>query len=77
MHTLGNLTLLTDSLNISSSNKSFLEKREKLEEHTGLFLNKWFLKKEAWNESHIKERSEAMADLAIPIWPSIASEPSL
>ena len=72
LHTLGNLTLLTGSLNISSSNKGFLEKRSKLEEHTGLFLNKWFLKKENWNEAHIRERGETLADMALTIWPSIS-----
>ena len=61
-----------DSLNISSSNKGFLEKRSKLEEHTGLFLNKWFLKKENWNEAHIRERGETLADMALIIWPSIS-----
>ena len=60
LHTLGNLTLLTDILNISSGNKGFLEKREKLERHTGLFLNKWFLKKNSWHETYIRERSEAL-----------------
>lgn len=68
LHTLGNLTLLTGSLNISSSNKGFLEKRAKLEEHTGLFLNKWFLMREKWSESEIRERGENLADLALDIW---------
>ena len=71
LHTLGNLTLLTDVLNISSGNKGFLEKCEKLEEHTGLFLNKWFLKKNSWHETHIGERSEALAAMAVEIWPSL------
>ena len=71
LHTLGNLTLLTNVLNISSGNKGFLEKRKKFEEHTGLFLNKWFLKKESWHETHIRERSEALADMATEIWPSL------
>lgn len=71
LHTLGNLTLLTSGLNISSGNKGFLEKREKLEEHTGLFLNKWFLKKHGWSESDIRERSEAFANMAVTIWPSL------
>lgn len=71
LHTLGNLTLLTDVLNISSGNKGFLEKREKLEEHTGLFLNKWLLKKKSWHETHIRERSEALAVLALKIWPPL------
>lgn len=69
LHTLGNLTLLTDSLNISAGNKSFMEKRAKLEDHTGLFLNKWFLKKDKWNETAIKERGEALANFSVNIWP--------
>ncbi len=68
LHTLGNLTLLTESLNISAGNKGFLEKRKKLEEHTGLFLNKWFLKIDSWHEEEIRKRSEALADMAVKIW---------
>ena len=71
LHTLGNLTLLTRGLNISSGNKSFSEKRRRLEEHTGLFLNKWFLKKDSWHERYIKERSEALAAMAVRIWPPL------
>ena len=72
LHTLGNLTLMSGSLNISSGNKSFMEKREKLDEHTGLFLNKWFLKKDNWNEACIRERGEALAEMALAIWPSVS-----
>lgn len=75
LHTLGNLTLLTDALNISSSNKGFLEKRDKLENHTGLFLNKWFLKMGDWNETRIRERGEALAEKALSIWPSLVESP--
>lgn len=71
LHTIGNLTLLTDSLNRSVGNKGFAEKREKLEEHTGLFLNKWFLKREIWDESTIRERGEDLSDKALAIWPSL------
>lgn len=71
LHTLGNLTLLTSALNISSGNKSFRSKRDKLEEHTGLFLNKWFLKKEEWTETQILERGGALADLSVTIWPGL------
>ena len=74
LHTLGNLTLITDSLNISSGNKSFAEKKEKLAENTGLFLNKWFAKKEEWNELHIKERGEELADKALGIWVALPSK---
>ena len=71
LHTLGNLTLLTDTLNISSGNKGFLEKRGKLEKHTGLFLNKWFLKMDSWDEGQIRKRSKALADMAVNIWPAL------
>lgn len=56
---------------LSSGNKSFFQKREKLEEHTGLFLNKWFLKKESWHETGIMERSTSLSKLAVEIWPSL------
>ncbi len=71
LDTLGNLTLLTSGLNISSGNKGFLEKRKKLEKHTGLFLNKWFLDKNSWHETQIRERGAALAEMAVSIWPAL------
>ena len=67
-HTLGNLTLLTGSLNISSGNSSFIEKRAKFEEHSGLFLNKWFLRFDKWTEKEIRERGEELARMSRDIW---------
>lgn len=66
--TLGNLTLISSGLNISSSNKSFLEKKNKFAEHTGLFLNKWFAEHEKWDEGKIHERGEYFASIAKDIW---------
>ncbi|GGE05311.1 Protein of unknown function [Gemmobacter megaterium] len=71
VQTLGNLTLVTGGLNISAGNKGFVEKRAKLEEHTGLFLNKWFLKQKNWNESTIAGRGEALTDMAVRIWSAL------
>ena len=71
LHTLGNLTLLSGRLNISSGNRSFAKKKLKFNEHTGLFLNKWFAKKSIWTEAEIRERGEHLADLAIQIWPGL------
>ncbi|UFE99230.1 DUF262 domain-containing protein [Pseudosulfitobacter pseudonitzschiae] len=68
LHTLGNLTLITGGLNISSGNKSFAEKKAKFAEHTGLFLNKWFVNKEAWAEGDIRQRGEHLALAAPKIW---------
>jgi hypothetical protein len=71
LHSLGNLTLITGGLNISSGNRCFLEKRAKYEEHTGLFLNKWFAKKKSWSEKDILDRGEFLAEKALQLWPGI------
>jgi hypothetical protein len=71
LHSLGNLTLITAPLNISSGNRSFAEKRAKFDEHTGLFLNKWFSQKQGWSEKDILERGEALAEKALVIWPGL------
>lgn len=68
VNSLGNLTLLTRSLNSSSGNSGFTKKKEKFEEHTGLFLNKWFMNKDQWTETEISERSERLAEMAAKIW---------
>lgn len=71
LDTLGNLTLITGGLNISAGNKSFSEKKLKFAEHTGLFLNKWFVSRATWDESDITQRGEHLATLAASIWPHI------
>lgn len=73
VNTLGNLTLLSESLNRSAGNKSFPEKREKFLEHTGLFLTKWFSTRDCWTEADIRERGEHLATLAIRIWPELGA----
>lgn len=73
LHTLGNLTLITGALNISSGNKGFAQKREKFDEHTSLFLNKWFAKRDSWTEADIQERGEHLAEKALVIWPGLGA----
>ena len=73
LHSLGNLTLITGALNISSGNKCFAEKREKYAQHTSLFLNKWFVKKTGWTEADIRERGEHLAEKAVAIWPGLSN----
>ena len=68
LHTLGNLTLLTGGLNISSGKKGFGEKKAKFADHSGLFLNKWFNDKSQWTEKEIGERGEHLADPAVARW---------
>ncbi len=73
VNSLGNLTLITGALNISAGNRGFDEKKDKFAEHTGLFLNKWFVSRDAWNEDDIRERGERLSDLAAQIWPNLES----
>ncbi|PAX07573.1 DUF262 domain-containing protein [Sphingomonas lenta] len=68
IHTLGNLTLTTDRLNISLGNGMFEEKRAKLDASL-LALNKWFASRGEWNEAAIEERSAELAERAVTIWP--------
>lgn len=68
-HSLGNLTLVSNGLNISAGNKGYSEKREKYEEHASLYLMKWFAKKDSWSEKDIAERGSHLASLAVKTWP--------
>jgi hypothetical protein len=69
LHTIGNLTLLTDSLNPSVSNSAWLSKRPEILKHSKLNLNRYFQDKEIWNEAEIFNRSRVLFDLAVKIWP--------
>lgn len=76
IHTLGNLTLITGSLNPSLSNASWEEKRPELVKYSKLNLNRYFhpvqeghddLQK--WDEEAIQVRGEKIIDLSKDIWP--------
>lgn len=74
IHTLGNLTLLTHKLNSKQSNGPWLGKpgkREGLEEHDVLFLNRELLKKagDKWTDDAIALRTKELTEAIIQIWP--------
>lgn len=74
LHTLGNLTLLTGKLNSKVSNGPWLGmggKREALEAHDVLLLNREFLKKagDSWTEEGIRTRTREMTECILQIWP--------
>jgi hypothetical protein len=73
IHTFGNLTLATSSLNSTMSNHSWDDKREHLTENSVLHLNKRVLARaeeaEAWNEDTIRTRGEELFERARSIWP--------
>ena len=70
IHTLGNLTITTSELNITMRNEEFSKKKDLLEKHSRLLLNKRIAEKQKWDEDEIEKRGNQLADLAIKIWPS-------
>jgi hypothetical protein len=74
IHTLGNLTLLTGKLNSKVSNGPWLGKggkREGLEGHDVLILNRELLKKAGhqWTHEAIRRRTQELTEIIIQIWP--------
>lgn len=80
LHGIGNLTLVSGSLNPSLSNAPWvppadrpdaLNKLSALQEHTRLQLNVRLLQRwaEQWNEATIEERALALFEQATVIWP--------
>ena len=74
VHTIGNLTLVTQKLNSSLSNAAWEQKRNGLREHSVLLLNNELMSQSSWNEEIIRCRSRRMADLVSELWPGPDSE---
>lgn len=71
VHRLGNLTLLTKSLNSKASNGPWSKKRDELANHDTLLLNSRLLKAlgdSEWDEKHIDARTQTMIDVLLSIW---------
>lgn len=73
VHTIGNLTLVTGSLNSTLSNGPWAVKRRHLLEHSALTLNR--VLPEYWDVDRIVERSQFLADVAVRLWPRPAPAP--
>ncbi|MEO9249125.1 DUF262 domain-containing protein [Citricoccus nitrophenolicus] len=72
VHRLGNLTLLTSSLNSKVSNSAWNVKREALREHDTLLLNSRLLSQtdeSGWSEDTIDARSGQLIDVLLKVWP--------
>ena len=68
VYTYGNLTLLTNRLNPSVSNRGWKEKRQAIADNSRLALNRGLVDKEVWDEEAIEERAKSLAKIAIDIW---------
>jgi alkylated DNA nucleotide flippase Atl1 len=70
VHRLGNLTLLTKSMNAAVSNGPWSAKREKLAKHDVFLMNRTFLDPETtWDEPTIDARTEEMTRALLATWP--------
>lgn len=70
-HTIGNLTLVTSSMNSGLGNHVFAQKRHAFDTQSTLMLSKYFIKHgiDTWGEGQIRERGERLLTEAITIWP--------
>lgn len=66
-HTLGNVTLT--AYNRTLSNNPF-ERKQEIYGESNLRLNKALVEEEAWGHEEILARADALAELAISIWPA-------
>lgn len=70
LQTLGNLTLITVPGNTTASNRDFDGKRPWLRLSL-LALNLQVLEQPRWDEAAIRDRGEALGDLAVLVWPAL------
>ncbi len=70
IHTIGNLTLLTQNLNSALSNSAWAKKRELLSEHSALSLTRrTLLHEDTWDEEAIRRRARVLFEAAKKVWP--------
>lgn len=69
IHTIGNLTLVTQRLNSSLSNRPWCEKRKTIDEYSTLMLKKDVTNTCVWDEGSIEARSRRMAEVIAECWP--------
>ena len=71
LHSLGNLTMLTQPLNSEVSNGPFSAKRPEITKQSLLVVNSYFQRfsdNDVWNENTIVERGKRLTDLALKVW---------
>lgn len=70
---IGNLTLLTPSLNSRLSNRPFSEKKVGLFQNSLLVLNREICEYDTWDIPQIDQRSFKLFDCFVSLWPSARS----
>ena len=69
VHRIGNLTLLTSSLNSTVSNGPWSAKRERIIANDVMLLNRYFRNVDSWDEDAIDRRTAELTELLLQIWP--------
>ncbi|WP_438023464.1 HNH endonuclease family protein [Sorangium sp. So ce233] len=69
IHTLGNLTILTQALNSTVSNSAWKVKKPELLVSSLLPINQQLHAFATWDESSIEVRGRALFDVALKLWP--------
>lgn len=69
VHRLGNLTLVSPSMNPSISNREWVHKRGDLRQHSNLLITQRYLDRGIWDEAAIRDRGTALIDTILHIWP--------
>ena len=69
LNTFGNLTILSKPLNSKISNGPWEAKRDALNDHSVLVMNREIIKLEQWREDQIEARGQALFEIALGIWP--------
>ncbi len=74
LHTLGNLTLVTQEWNSGLSNSPFADKQQKFATHALRLNSEYFSSpRPIWNETSIRERADFLANQILSIWPALAA----
>ena len=68
LKTLGNLTLVTKSLNSSMKNSAWEKKKIALKKFSLLKITTDYIDNTEWDESSIKSRADDLASIALKIW---------
>ena len=68
LKTLGNLTLVTKSLNSSMKNAAWVNKKKALKDFSHLKITTDYIDNVDWDENNIENRSEDLASIALKIW---------
>lgn len=72
LHSLGNLTLVTNDWNVSLSNSPFSLKKQTLASHALRINSDYFAKEiKCWNEQAILARCDFLTDKFLEIWPAL------